>query len=88
MLAIAKGLRQPEFQNRRANDQYFFCRRRLGSKTKSENWSSALAFDPVEAGPLQSARYLEPLSLLKIHLCRALGFGTHIGFALLRDGRP
>ncbi|MDQ1410553.1 MAG: 8-hydroxy-5-deazaflavin:NADPH oxidoreductase, partial [Acidobacteriaceae bacterium] len=47
-----------------------------------------LGFDAVDAGPLQNARYLEPLSLLNIHLGRVSGFGTHIGFALLRDGRP
>ena len=27
-----------------------------------------LAFDPVDAGPLTSARYLEPLAMLYIHL--------------------
>jgi len=43
-----------------------------------------LGFDAVDAGPLKNARYLEPLSLLNIHLGRVLGFGTHIGFSLLR----
>ncbi len=46
-----------------------------------------LGFDAVDAGPLQSARYLEPLSLLNIHLGRVEGLGTEIGFALLRHGR-
>lgn len=45
-----------------------------------------LGFDAVDAGPLQNARYLEPLSLLNIHLGRALGFGTQIGLSLLRVG--
>lgn len=45
-----------------------------------------LGFDAVDAGPLRNARYLEPLSLLNIHLGRELGFGTQIGFALLREG--
>ncbi len=44
-----------------------------------------MGFDPVDAGPLQNARYLEPLSLLNIHLGRVLGFGTRIGFSLLRE---
>ena len=44
-----------------------------------------LGFDPVDAGPLHNSRYLEPLSLLNIHLGRVLGFGTHIGFSLLRN---
>ncbi len=45
---------------------------------------SRLGFDAVDAGPLKNARYLEPLSLLNIHLGRVLGFGTQIGFTLLR----
>lgn len=45
-----------------------------------------LGFDPVDAGPLQNARYLEPLSLLNIHLGRVLGFGTQLGMSLLRPG--
>lgn len=44
-----------------------------------------MGFDPVDAGPLRNARYLEPLSLLNIHLGRVLGFGTRIGFSLLRE---
>jgi predicted dinucleotide-binding enzyme len=44
-----------------------------------------LGFDAVDAGPLVSARCLEPLSLLNIRLGRFLGFGTTIGFSLLRD---
>jgi len=43
-----------------------------------------LRFDAVDAGPLRNSRYLEPLSLLNIHLGRVLGFGTNIGFSLLR----
>ena len=43
-----------------------------------------LGFDAVDAGLLANARYLEPLSLLTIHLGKVLGFGTQIGFSLLR----
>jgi predicted dinucleotide-binding enzyme len=57
------------------------------SKAKVEELISRLGFDAVDAGPLQSARYLEPLSLLNVHLGRVQGLGTHIGFALLREGR-
>jgi hypothetical protein len=45
---------------------------------------NTLGFDAVDAGPLSNSRYLEPLSLLNIHLGRFLGFGTEIGFSLLR----
>jgi 8-hydroxy-5-deazaflavin:NADPH oxidoreductase len=44
-----------------------------------------LGFDAVDAGPLRNARCLEPLSLLNIQLGRALGWGTSIGFSLLRN---
>lgn len=35
----------------------------------------ALGFDPIDAGPLASARYLEPLAMLMVELVRGQGFG-------------
>jgi 8-hydroxy-5-deazaflavin:NADPH oxidoreductase len=32
-------------------------------------------FDPLDAGPLRNARYLEPLSALVVHLVRNAGYG-------------
>jgi 8-hydroxy-5-deazaflavin:NADPH oxidoreductase len=66
----------------------FFAGDDAESKQRVGELIERMGFDPVDAGPLQNARYLEPLSLLNIHLGRVLGFGSHIGFALLRDGRP
>lgn len=43
-----------------------------------------MGFDPVDAGPLSNSRFLEPLSLLNIQLGRFLGYGTQIGFSLLK----
>jgi predicted dinucleotide-binding enzyme len=43
-----------------------------------------MGFDAVDAGPLENARYLEPLSMLNIQLGRFLGLGTEIGFILLK----
>ncbi len=43
------------------------------SKAAVCNLIVKLGFDAVDAGPLQNARYLEPLSLLNIHLGRVLG---------------
>ena len=34
-----------------------------------------MGFDPVDAGPLASARYLEPLAMLMVELVRGQGFG-------------
>jgi 8-hydroxy-5-deazaflavin:NADPH oxidoreductase len=66
----------------------FFAGDDVESKEKVGELIDRLGFNAVDAGPLQNARYLEPLSLLNIHLGRVLGFGTRIGFGLLRDGRP
>jgi 8-hydroxy-5-deazaflavin:NADPH oxidoreductase len=65
----------------------FFAGDDVESKEKVGKLIDRLGFDAVDAGPLQNARYLKPLSMLNIHLGRVLGFGTHVGFALLRDGR-
>ncbi|HEX8233908.1 MAG TPA: NAD(P)-binding domain-containing protein [Caulobacteraceae bacterium] len=39
-----------------------------------------LGFDPIDAGPLASARQLEPLALLNIKLGFVLGYGPNSGF--------
>ena len=43
-----------------------------------------LGFEPVDAGPLKSARWLEPLAMLWIHLAYAREQGTDIAFKLMR----
>jgi len=42
-----------------------------------------LGFDPVYAGPLRNARYLEPLGILNIQLGYGFGMGTEVGFRLV-----
>lgn len=63
----------------------FYAGDHPGAEDAVRELIARMGFDPVEAGPLRNARYLEPLSLLNIHLGRLLGFGTQIGFSLLRD---
>lgn len=41
--------------------------------------------DGVDAGPLQLARYTEPLGMLLVQLAYVQGMGSRIGAALLRD---
>lgn len=42
-----------------------------------------IGFDPVDAGPLMNARWLESLGYLNIQLGYALKMGTEIGFVLV-----
>ena len=44
-----------------------------------------IGFDPVDAGPLKSARYLEPMAMLIIDLGYELRKGEKIGFRLIRS---
>jgi len=43
-----------------------------------------IGFDPVDAGPLRSARYLEPMAMQLINLGYVLGMGTKIGYKLVK----
>jgi hypothetical protein len=62
----------------------FFAGDAAVAKAKVRELIVRLGFDAVDAGPLENARYLEPLSLLNIQLGRFLGLGTQIGFTLLK----
>jgi predicted dinucleotide-binding enzyme len=44
-----------------------------------------IGFDPVDAGSLRSARYLEPMAIMIIGLAYKLNMGTKIGFKLLKS---
>ena len=44
-----------------------------------------IGFDPVDIGPLKSARYLEPMAIMLIGLGYGLNMGTGIGYRLVRS---
>lgn len=46
-----------------------------------------LSFEAIVAGPLQNARYLEPFSMLYIHLAMN-GWGSHCAFQMLTRPKP
>jgi predicted dinucleotide-binding enzyme len=46
--------------------------------------SSDIGFEPVDVGPLKSARYLEPMAIMIIELGYNLKMGTNIGFKLVK----
>ena len=62
----------------------FYAGDDASAKEKVKQLILRLGFDAVDTGPLLSARCLEPMSLLNIRLGRFLGFGTTIGFSLVR----
>lgn len=44
-----------------------------------------IGFDPVDAGPLKAARYLEPMAVLSISLAFNQKLGPGIGYRLVRE---
>jgi predicted dinucleotide-binding enzyme len=45
---------------------------------------SEIGFDPIDAGSLKSARYLEPMAILLMTLAFPMGMGINIGFRLVK----
>ena len=43
-----------------------------------------IGFEAVDAGTLASARLLEPMAMLWIHLAYARGFGRELGWSIVR----
>lgn len=63
----------------------FFCGDDAGAKATVAGLMREAGYAPVDGGPLQNARYLEPLCFFVIQLAYAQGMGPHLGLALLRD---
>ncbi len=59
-----------------------------GSRKEVLELAKDIGFDPVDAGSLKSARYLEPLGVLNITLGYGLKMGRDIGFKLVRVTGP
>jgi 8-hydroxy-5-deazaflavin:NADPH oxidoreductase len=62
----------------------FYCGDDAGAKKLAAQLASDLGFEPVDAGALTSARLLEPLAMLWIHLAYAQGMGREFAFGILR----
>ena len=43
-----------------------------------------MGYDPVDVGPLKSARYLEPMGIMIIGMAFKLGMGVNIGYKLVK----
>ncbi|HMF79269.1 MAG TPA: NADPH-dependent F420 reductase [Bryobacteraceae bacterium] len=62
----------------------YFCGDDVDAKSAVRPLIEAAGFEPVDVGPLRSARMLEPLALLWIDLKLKQGFAGDFGFKLLR----
>ena len=62
----------------------FYCGDDSAAKGLVRQLIADLAFDPVDAGPLTSARYLEPLAMLYIHLAFKQGWGSNCAFRIMK----
>lgn len=57
------------------NATMFYCGNDTAAKISVAALAKEMGFDPVDVGPLQSARYLEPLA----QLCRQIAYGLAMG---------
>jgi len=72
---------EPVFGDERA--VMFYCGDDTGAKQTVRDLAAQLGFDPVDAGPLNRARLLEPFALLWISLAYG-GYSREIGFRFMR----
>ncbi len=81
-MAFAKVMANPQFGPQNAT--MFICGDDVKAKEIVAEAAKDIGFEPVDVGPLKSARYLEPLAALIIYLAYGLGMGTDIAYKLIR----
>lgn len=62
----------------------FYCGDDEGAKSTVVGLIRETGFEPIDAGPLRSARYLEPVAMLMIQLGYGQGMGKDIALQLIR----
>jgi predicted dinucleotide-binding enzyme len=80
--ASVKVMLDPKFGDQRAT--MFYCGDDAAAKVTVKQLIADVGFDPVDAGPLVSSRYLEPLAMLYIHLAFRQGFGSNCAFKIMK----
>jgi NADPH-dependent F420 reductase len=60
------------------------CGDDAGAKKVVADLARQLGFEPVDVGPLKSARYLEAVAMLWIDMALLQGFGTNFGFQVVK----
>lgn len=77
-----KTMLEPRYSGQEAT--LFYCGDDAEAKRTVANLAGELGFQPVDAGPLSSARYLEPLAMLYIHLAFKEGWGSNCAFKIMK----
>lgn len=80
--ASVKVMRNPQFDGFRAT--MFYCGDDPQAKGVTSQLIADVGFEPVDAGPLASSRYLEPLAMLYIHLALHQGWGSNCAFKIIK----
>ncbi len=62
----------------------FYCGDDVEAKATVEKLIKEVGFEPIDAGPLKVARYLEPLGMFMVQLGYVRGMGTNIALSLIR----
>jgi NADPH-dependent F420 reductase len=60
------------------------CGDDMEAKKAVSDLARQLGFEPVDVGPLRSARYLEAMAMLWIEMALLQGFGTNFGFQVVK----
>jgi NADPH-dependent F420 reductase len=80
--ASVKVMLDPQFGAHRAT--MFYCGDHAAAKASVKQLIADVGFEPVDAGPLTSSRYLEPLAMLYIHLAYQQGWGSNCAFKIMK----
>jgi len=80
--ASVETMRDPIFNGTAAT--MFYCGDDAEAKRIVHDLLSALGFQPIDCGPLEQSRNLEPLAMLYIHLAVRRGFGSHCAFSIMK----
>ncbi len=62
----------------------FYCGDHADAKQRVRTLITAVGLEPIDAGPLRHARYLEPLAMLYIHLAVHQRMGGNCAFKIMR----
>jgi 8-hydroxy-5-deazaflavin:NADPH oxidoreductase len=62
----------------------FLCSDHADARDTAADLVKSAGFDPVDGGPLENARFVEPMAMFLIRLAYGSGMGANISYKLLR----